>query len=239
MVERRRNTSYYQAMLSRSLVPILLVACATAASAQDTEPRLHVVDAERSHIFAVTHRAGLLSFLGHEHASLATAFTSELCLAPSAPARASLRVTLPVSALAIDTDAARRVAGMGGGPGEETRREIAVKLLDEKRLNAQAHPLLTFETTSVRVGRDESMEVHGRLTIRGVTQDVVFPARIESGSAGGVRLHAQLRIRLSAFGIEPETVAMVVKVSNDVDLHIDLLAIATERPCEVGDSRSR
>jgi hypothetical protein len=44
-------------------------------------------------------------------------------------------------------------------------------------------------------------------------------------------LSGVLRIQLRDFGIEPESRVGLVKVSNDVDLHFEISASPTERPC--------
>src|SRR5688572_24281524 len=121
-----------------ALCTIVLLLCSAGLAAQEPKARVFDVDATQSHIVVVTHRAGLLSFLGHEHAILATEYTAALCLAPE-PAQSSLRVTIPTRSLVIDSDTARRLARLGGGPNAETRAEIALKLMDERRLHADAH----------------------------------------------------------------------------------------------------
>jgi polyisoprenoid-binding protein YceI len=202
-----------------------------AGVAQEPTSRLYDVDPTQSHILAVTHRAGLLSFLGHEHAILATEFTAGLCLTPDNPARSALRVSIPTRSLVIDSDTARRLARMGKGPGDDTRADIARKLMDEKRLHADAYPTLSFETLSVQRTRADTLQVQGRLTIRGVEREVSFPAVLGTLPTGEVRLQATLPIKLSTFGVLAETVAGVVKVSNNVELHIELVARPTVREC--------
>src|ERR671923_78537 len=86
-----------------------------AAAAQQQSLRVYDVDPSQSHILAITHRAGLFSFLGHEHAILATAFSAALCMAANEPERSTLRVTVPTRALVIDSDTARQLAGLGKG----------------------------------------------------------------------------------------------------------------------------
>src|SRR5687767_8117989 len=202
-----------------------------AIAAQEPKARVFDVDSTQSHIFVVTHRAGLLSFLGHEHAILATEYTASLCLAPEQPEHGSLRVTVPTRSLVIDSDTARKLARLGGGPNAETRAEIAVKLMDERRLHAEAHPTLSFETASIQRTRGDSLQVQGKLTIKGVQRDVRLTASLTTADAGAVRLQARLRFKLSDFNVLAETVAGVVKVSNNADLYVDLLATPSAQEC--------
>ena len=201
-------------------------------AAQEATSRVYDVDATQSHIFLVTHRAGLFSFLGHEHAVLATEQTAQLCLTPDAPARSALRITIPTHSLVIDSDTARRLARLGSGPNAEQRAEIARKMMDERRLHADVHTTLSFQTVSVQRTRGDSLQVQGRLRIRGVERDVRFPARLTTIDPNTVRLQAKLRFKLSDFGVLAETVAGVVKVANDVDLYVDLLAKPTPQECD-------
>jgi polyisoprenoid-binding protein YceI len=212
-----------------AVVGLLLPA---AVAAQESAARVYDVDPARSHIVAITHRAGLLSFLGHEHAVLASEFTAALCLTPDEPSRSALKLSVPTRSLVIDSDTARKLARLGGGPGEDTREEIARKLIDERRLHADAHPTLSFETTSVMRTRADALQVRGRLSIKGTERDVNFPASL-THAPDDVRLQAKLRIKLSDFGVLAESIAGVVKVANDVDLVIDLLARPTAGECVV------
>ena len=65
-----------------TLVLCLAVAGMGGSGGQETL-RSYVVDPERSSLFLVTHKAGLLSFLGHEHAIVPGEWRAELCLAES------------------------------------------------------------------------------------------------------------------------------------------------------------
>jgi polyisoprenoid-binding protein YceI len=221
----------------RRVVVGCIVLCAVLVPGPVGAQHLYDVNATRSHIVAVTHRAGLFSFLGHEHAILATEFTAVLCLVPETPSRSTLRIAVPTRSLVIDSDTARALAHLGGGPGADTRIDIARKMIDEQRLHADAHPTLSFESTAVERARADTLQVRGRLTIRGVTQDVAFPAVLSNLSNGAARLVAKLRIQLRKFGIVPETVAGVVRVANDVDLNIDLVATQSARECGAGEVR--
>jgi polyisoprenoid-binding protein YceI len=211
----------------------MLVALLLPAAALGQEPaRVYDVDAAQSHIFLVTHRSGLFSFLGHEHAVLATEQSAELCLSADAPSQSALRISIPTRSLVIDSDSARALARLGGGPNAEQRAEITRKMMDERRLHADVHPTLSFQTVSVQRIRTDSLQVQGRLRIRGVERDVRFPARLTRTDANAVRLQAKLRFKLSDFGVLAETVAGVVKVANDVDLYVDLRARPTPQECD-------
>ena len=187
----------------------------------------------RSHLYVVTHRAGALGFLGHEHAILAAEWSADLCFDPAAPASSPVRAEITVStkALRIDTDEARRLAGLAKGPGAEDVKTLQVKVLAPQNLAAESHPSIRLKATSVTGGAGGKTEVRGSFALRGVTETVRFPVKIESQQGGPVRLSGQFRLKQSTFGIKPESVAGVVNVADAVDVHFDLLARPTGEAC--------
>ena len=219
-------------MRARHLAAVFCLAVAGTgrSSAQETL-RSYVVDQERSFLFFVVHKAGLLSFLGHEHAIVPGEWRAELCLAEAIPRSAHGRLVIQSRSLVIDTDSARSLAGLGGGPGEDDVLEIQRKMLDAEHLDAQAYPEIVLNIDSVAGDSERSLVASGRFTLRGITRDVSVPVRIERPDDGTTRLSGALRIRQRDFGIEPESKAGLVKVSNDVDLHFLLVVAPTDQPC--------
>lgn len=207
---------------------VALLLCAHSAAAQRTAL---AVDTTASHIFAVTHRSGLLSFLGHEHVIWAPRWTSEVCIHRTAPGESYARVVIDTRALTIDADSARRVARLGRGPSAEQRAQIQEKLLDAQHLNVAEFPELRFETMRVATDDWRTLQIHGRLTMRGITREVAFPATLQQGVDGRITISAVMSVKQSAFGIKPESIAGVVRVSDPVDLHFRLTAIPTGEAC--------
>jgi polyisoprenoid-binding protein YceI len=207
---------------------VALLLCATSALAQRTALS---VDTAASQIYAVTHRSGLLKFLGHEHVITATRWSAELCLDRSAAAQSYAKFVIDTRALIIDADSARQLAGLGGGPSRNQRAEIQAKMLDAKHLNAEAFPELRFESTSITLKDGRELQVQGNLTMRGVTQPLTFPATLQPNATGHLMLAAKITVKQSAFGLKPESIAGVVKVSDPVDLHVRLTARETTAVC--------
>src|SRR5215510_10923363 len=75
-------------------------------------PKKLRVTYDRSSIVAVTHKAGLLRFLGHEHGILATAWSADVTYDDATPAASAVAIKIPVRALVIDTESARVKADM-------------------------------------------------------------------------------------------------------------------------------
>jgi polyisoprenoid-binding protein YceI len=210
-------------------VVVILFTGAAAVQAQSGAQQL-LVDAATSHIYVVTHRSGLFSFLGHEHAIIAPAWTAVICWDEAAPANSYARLDIDARALIIDSDEARVLAGLGRGPSAGQRADIQQKMLDASHLAVEQFPELHFETLAISEEAG-TLKLRGRLTIKGVTREVELPASVEA-SPPNVRMSAALTIRQSEFGIKPESIAGVVKVKDPVDLHMTINATKTDRACE-------
>ena len=152
-----------------TVVFCLAVAGMDRSGGQETL-RSYVVDQGRSSLYLVTHKAGLLSFLGHEHAIVPGEWAAELCLAEPIPRSAHGSVVIQARSLVIDSDSARALAGLGGGPGEDDVLEIQSKMLDAEHLDAQAYPEIVLEIDSVTAEGEGSLVAFGRFTLHGITQ---------------------------------------------------------------------
>jgi polyisoprenoid-binding protein YceI len=188
------------------------------------------IDATQSAIYVVTHRAGLLSFLGHDHAILAREWSGSLCWNPDGSGDGHGTVEIAADSLVIDTDTARTLAGLGGGPSPDQVRELQVKLLDAEHLDAERYPTLALNVTRLTVSSESGMRAAGQLRIRDHVRDVEFPLDVVR-SPESVRFTGVLSVAQSSFGIRPESVAAVVRVKDVVDIHFDLLGVPTGVPC--------
>ena len=201
---------------------LALLLSAAPSVAQRTPIVLHV-DGAASRIYVVTHRTGLLSFLGHEHAILAQKWTADVCL--DEPTHAASRATLTIDArtLDIDADSARALAGLGGGPSDKQRTQIYAKLHGAKGLATAQYPEIRFETVSVSEAGGGRLLIRGRMTIKGVTRDFDLPVKAEPHASGQMHFVGKTSFRQSDFGIRPESIAGVVKVADIVDLHVSIV----------------
>jgi polyisoprenoid-binding protein YceI len=214
---------------SLSLALIMLVLPASRLAAQQSAQELQL-DPASSRIFVVTHRSGILSFLGHEHALLAPRWSARLCWAAPAHAASRAEVIIDARALEIDADSVRRMAGLGQGPSPDQRAQIQRKLHEPANLDSERFPELRFRSSSVRTAGDTLLVV-GALTIRDRTRPVEWPVLVRRHGVDGYWLAGMIRIRQTDFGIRPESIGGVVKVADVVDIHIGLLATPTTRAC--------
>lgn len=228
----RRERSVVRAGVACAILAALLAtlgAPAPAGAQQDAERWNAVRDA--SDLVVRVDRAGLLSFLGHRHAVIPHEWSVELCLTDERPPTGSGTIRIATESLVIDSDSARALAGLDDGPGDDDRREIQEKMLSDRFLAADRYPEIVLETTGLAVG-DEELEVRADLTIRGVTREVTVPVAFEELEGDRVRLHGSLTVEQTDFGMEPESIAGVVNVDDEVELIFDLTAEPAGEACE-------
>jgi polyisoprenoid-binding protein YceI len=206
----------------------ILLAQPCAGSAQTLAD--YTIDHARSDLYVVTHTAGLLSFLGHEHAVIPSAWTGTLCLSEPLTNAARGTIGMEVRSLIIDTDSARILAGLSGVTSPSDRDTLQVKMLDAAHLDALLYPEIRLDVDSVAIAGPAAITGHARMTLHGVTRAETVSLTI-TRHAESLELTGVLRIRQRDYGIEPESRAGVVKVSNDVDLHVRLWATKTALPC--------
>lgn len=193
---------------------------------------IYEVVTDQSHVLVITHRSGLFSFLGHEHAILATDLVLSACVEPDALTRSRIVVSIPTSSLRIDTDSARTLAGLGQGPSANDVVSLQGKLLDAQHLAADEFPEIVLDSVKLEQSGRGNLVARGQIKIRGVVQDLVFPVRVEDREGSALRLSGSFRIRQSVFGIEPERVALVVRVADEVEIRFDLSMERTGAKCD-------
>lgn len=213
-----------------AFLPLFLFTCEGGLQAQ-TELRRYEFDPARSQLYVVTHRSGLLSFLGHEHVIVPPEWSGTACWTPETPKDAHASVTVDARTLVIDSDSGRAMAGLGRGLSPDQVRTIQRKLLDAEHLDVATYPELRLEIAGVNLAGADRLEAQGRLTIRGVTREVRFPVEVAGAEGDGFGVAGVLTVRQSDFGIRPESIAGVVRVSDQVGIHFNLAAAPTGETC--------
>ena len=179
------------------------------------------IDLARSYFVAVTGKAGIFGFLGHRHGVLATEWEAEVDWRPEARESSTVSITVNSAALVIDSEQARRRARLGSGPGEEDVAEIQAKMLDDEHLAAERHPIITFRSTEVEERGDRRLRVHGQFAMLGVDNPVRVDVDVRTIQDYTV-FAGEFEIEQRDFGLEPESIGGVVKVSNDVKILFEL-----------------
>lgn len=75
-------------------------------------------------------------------------------------------------------------------------------------LLAGRHPLIRFQSTSLRKKEGSRYEVEGVLTIRDISKPVLLAASLTSGPGNAVLVEGVARVRLTDFGLKPPTAAL-------------------------------
>lgn len=89
------------------------------------------------------------------------------------------------------------------GMDAETTSNLLNHLRSEDFFNTAKFPDANFEVTSVKAQKDAKGNTHsinGKLTIKGITQDVSFPATV-SAKDGGVTVNGELVVDRSKFDV--------------------------------------
>jgi len=193
-------------------------------------------------IFAiVTHKAGLLSSLGHNHLVFAGQYEANLTMEDNDPTSIKLKFSTPVAELKIDDPKANETwyphleaAGIldeaFSDVSEKNRKKMTKSMLSKKQLNVNKFPKIEASIDAVReksdtVGKLETTHVLTlKLVIRDVSRTISVPAAITIDN-GTLSIRAVAEMKFTDFGIEPYS-AMLGSVANDDQIHIfvDLVA---------------
>lgn len=134
-------------------------------------------------------------------------FAGQLSFDPAKPATA--RATIDVELASVDTGSS------------EADQEVVSK----PWFNSKAFPSARFVSTGVKPLGGNRYEVAGKLTIKGLTQDVVVPATFTPQGSSGV-FDGNLTIRRGDFTIGEGSWAKFDIVANEVQIKFHLTAVS-------------
>ena len=184
------------------------------------------VDPAQSSLVVQLFKDGVAARLGHDHVVHASVFSGTVAYDPRNPDASSIRVAVEVGSLIADDPGTRRKFGLAGEPSASDRAEIDKAMKADGQLAAARFPSMTFTSTAIATQPDGRFQVTGRLTIRGVTNELTFPAQMRVEGAQ-LRGRAQLKFKQSSFGYPPYSALLgAIKNKDEVILHIDLVAKA-------------
>ena len=184
------------------------------------------IDPGQSALVVQVFKDGVAARLAHDHVVQARAFAGTVAYDPQRPEASTIEVKVEVESLRADDPAIRRKFGLEGEPSGKDRADIEAAMKSDGQLAAARFPSITFASTSVAKQPDGRLLVTGRLTIRGVAQEVKFPAQIAM-EGGLLRGRAQLTFKQSSFGYQPYRAALgAIKNKDEVILHVDFGAKA-------------
>jgi polyisoprenoid-binding protein YceI len=172
------------------------------------------LDEAHSRVTIQVGKAGLFGFAGHEHEVVTGALRGSITADPTQLASAHVALAFEAAAL--------RVTGKGEPAGDVPKVQAA--MVGPKCLDAARFPLIEFASTGVSVDRTTAgaadLTVRGRLMLHGVTREIRVPLHLDFGTTGAGTFTAtgKTTLKQTDYGIEPITVAGVVKVKDEIAL---------------------
>lgn len=201
-------------LLALSLAGLLLLA--VGGTPAQAEGVAFVVDKRKSYVRLHLGRAGLMKFMGHEHHIEAPIGEGRVLVVADDAERSSVVLRFEAAELAVI-------------PGSEPAGDIP-KVEERMRgpevLDVARFPMIAFVSTSVKhlaSGAGSRIVVVGALTLRGRSVTVELPLEV-ARSADGIEARGEVALNLRDLGVEPPSVAGVVKVANRFRLEFDIRA---------------
>jgi polyisoprenoid-binding protein YceI len=199
----------------------LIVASGSSPLAAQTVA--YTVDPAASHVRLHLGRAGLVKFLGHDHDVEAPIAEGRIEVVDGDPGRSSvtLRFEAPRLALVPGTEAADEAA------------KVEDRMRGPEVLDVARSPEIAFASTSVeRRGGDGApsfrIAVKGTLALRGREVPVEIPLEVARETAA-ITARGELVLSLRDLGVEPPSVAGVVRVADRFRIELDIRASADAR----------
>lgn len=201
---------------------VLAEPAAAEVSVAPGAPRF-AVDPHASEVRLLVYREGPLARFGHNHV-LVGRMEGEVRAADTA-AGSAFRLEIPVGSLAVDPPAARAEEGaeFAAEVSDQARKGTRDNMLGEEVLDAGRNPLLRIASVTL-AGPRWNPTVTARVTLRGATRDVRFPAAVfQYGDT--IEVIAFFRMRQSDFGLKPFAVfGGGLLVRDIIDIRIRIIA---------------
>jgi polyisoprenoid-binding protein YceI len=143
----------------------------------------------RSQFEVAVSRAGVFSFVGHDHLVRADAIRGHITYDPAAPARSEVEIVVPVDSLEVTTP-----------PDTAEIRKVTAAMRADVLDVAHYHEI-RFVSRSVEP-IPGGVRVRGALTLVGVTQEVSVDVRVVT-AADSLRASGEFSIKQTSFGIHP------------------------------------
>ncbi|HVC10314.1 MAG TPA: YceI family protein [Burkholderiales bacterium] len=227
----------YRTRLLASIFPLLLAGCqtapqrSTAALLQQPQPAAQIspsaarfaVDPQASEIRVLVYRAGPLARFGHDHVVIGRV-RGEIRAGASA-ATSGFRLEIPVASFQVDPPAERAEEGaeFAEPVSAQAREGTRHNMLGAGVLDAAHYPLIRIESLSL-AGPRWNPTVTARVTLRGATRDLRFPAAVFERH-DTLTVIAQFRLDQTEFGIQPFSIlGGGLRVRDALDIRLRIVA---------------
>jgi len=196
---------------------------AAMAGRLEAQPEAYAVDPTASRVRIHLGRTGLMKFLGHDHEIEAPIAEGHVEVVDDDPTR---------SRVALRFESARLSIAPGSEPADDVPK-VEERMRGPEVLEVARYPEIAFISTSVRILTKDSsgfrIVVAGALTLRGRSCPGEVPLEVVR-EALGISARGGLDLNLRDLGIDPPSVAGVVKVANRFRLEFELRAGAVAQP---------
>lgn len=213
---------------------MVLSACQTLPPAEITPPapanvtasptaKRYLVDPQASGIRLLVYRDGPMARVGHNHVMAGTV-RGEVNVADMAAA-SSFVIEIPVESLEVDAPAWRAEEGeeFAAAVSDQARKGTRDNMLGADVLDAAHFPLIRIESDAL-LGPRWNPDVAARITVRGKTSHVKFPAAVFEQN-GALTVIAAFRVLQSELGIRPYSIlGGAVTVRDAIDIRVRLIA---------------
>jgi polyisoprenoid-binding protein YceI len=135
----------------------------------------------------------------------------------------SLSLKVDVASLVPDEPEVRKRHGTGPAVPDADQKKVKENMLSDEQLDATKFPTMSF--VSSKLSRDDAgaLTCAGKLTVHGVTKDVVFPVTVKTGDRV-MEGDAKVRFKTSDFGVKPYSAALgLIKNKDEVELVLHLV----------------
>jgi polyisoprenoid-binding protein YceI len=201
--------------MARTGTLALSLLLASAALLAAGEPESLVIDPSSSRVRIHLRRTGLLSFLGHDHEIDAPIAEGRVEIAEGDPARSSVRLRFE----------ARRLAVVPGSEPAGDVPKVEARMRGPEVLDAERYPDIIVASSSVSATPIEPgryrLRIRATLELKGRSFPVEVPVEVRR-LGGDIRAEGEVEWRLRDLGIEPPSVAGVVRVANGFRVRFDV-----------------
>jgi len=188
------------------------------------------VDQKQSLLVVRTYKDGVAARLAHDHLIQATEFSGLVNYDPAAADGASISVEAKTASLKVDETPLRKKLGADGELKDGDRKDITKNMQSEDQLHISKYPTIMFKSTGIKKQADGTYLVNGKLTLRGKTNDVSFPAKVDMQ---GANFHAtgSFKFTQKSFGFDPYSAMFgAVKNKDEVQMILDIVATPRAAP---------
>lgn len=193
-----RRSNPIPALLTAAVLPVV-------ALAQEPAARTYEAEAARSDVYVVIRNdtSASLARLGHDHVIYAKDFDGRITWPTEAGGPCSVSFRIPVDKLIVDPPGLRDKAGLDDNTIDDGQKEkLKQNMWGRSQLDAGDHPYITFEATTCPGGTG-TVPVAGKLTIRGVSQDLTVPMSIAISDDGTFKAKGSFKTTHEAHGFKP------------------------------------